>query len=91
MSILFNTDCVDVESWQLWPEKFQNKTNGVTPRRWIGFCNPELSKIISKWTRSEDWLTNTEKLVGLRKVELDHLLYIGSFFKHLSSELNCFF
>lgn len=55
------------EFYRLWPEKFQNKTNGVTPRRWIGFCNLELSKIISKWTGSEDWLTNTEKLVELRK------------------------
>ncbi|KAL3501487.1 hypothetical protein ACH5RR_035936 [Cinchona calisaya] len=55
------------EFYKLWPEKFQNKTNGVTPRRWIGFCNPELSRIITKWTGTEDWLMNTEKLVGLRK------------------------
>ncbi|KAI3467265.1 hypothetical protein Pfo_023928 [Paulownia fortunei] len=55
------------EFYKLWPEKFQNKTNGVTPRRWIRFCNPELSKIITKWTGSEDWLINTEKLVELRK------------------------
>ncbi|KAK6157852.1 hypothetical protein DH2020_012100 [Rehmannia glutinosa] len=53
--------------YKLWPEKFQNKTNGVTPRRWIAFCNPELSKIITKWTGSDDWLINTEKLVELRK------------------------
>ncbi|KAK9283893.1 hypothetical protein L1049_012148 [Liquidambar formosana] len=52
----------------LWPEKFQNKTNGVTPRRWILFCNPCLSKIITKWTRTEDWVLNTEKLAELRKV-----------------------
>ncbi|KAL0336488.1 UNVERIFIED_CONTAM: Alpha-1,4 glucan phosphorylase L-2 isozyme, chloroplastic/amyloplastic [Sesamum radiatum] len=55
------------EFYKLWPEKFQNKTNGVTPRRWIGFCNPELSGIITKWTGSEDWLINTEKLAELRK------------------------
>ncbi|XP_051122029.1 alpha-1,4 glucan phosphorylase L-2 isozyme, chloroplastic/amyloplastic-like isoform X2 [Andrographis paniculata] len=55
------------EFYKLWPEKFQNKTNGVTPRRWIKFCNPELSRIITKWIGSEDWLTNTEKLVELRK------------------------
>ncbi|KAJ4841149.1 Acid phosphatase pho1 [Turnera subulata] len=53
--------------YQLWPEKFQNKTNGVTPRRWIRFCNPELSKIITDWTGSEDWVLNTEKLVELKK------------------------
>ncbi|PPS12765.1 hypothetical protein GOBAR_AA07869 [Gossypium barbadense] len=53
--------------FQLWPEKFQNKTNGVTPRRWIRFCNPELSNIITSWTGSEDWVLNTEKLSELRK------------------------
>ncbi|KAL0385991.1 UNVERIFIED_CONTAM: Alpha-1,4 glucan phosphorylase L-2 isozyme, chloroplastic/amyloplastic [Sesamum radiatum] len=55
------------EFYKLWPEKFQNKTNGVTPRRWIAFCNPGLSSIITKWTGSEDWLINTEKLAELRK------------------------
>jgi len=53
---------------QLWPEKFQNKTNGVTPRRWIRFCNPDLSKIITKWIGTEDWVTDLEKLAILRKV-----------------------
>ncbi|XP_010258124.1 PREDICTED: alpha-1,4 glucan phosphorylase L-2 isozyme, chloroplastic/amyloplastic [Nelumbo nucifera] len=53
--------------YKLWPEKFQNKTNGVTPRRWIRFCNPDLSKIITKWTGNEDWVLNTEKLAELRK------------------------
>ncbi|KAK1317932.1 hypothetical protein QJS10_CPA05g00952 [Acorus calamus] len=53
--------------YKLWPEKFQNKTNGVTPRRWIRFCNPYLSDIITKWTGSEDWVLNTEKLAELRK------------------------
>lgn len=54
--------------WQLWPGKFQNKTNGVTPRRWILFCNPDLSKLITNWIGSEDWVLNTEKLGGLKKV-----------------------
>ncbi|CAN4122101.1 unnamed protein product [Withania somnifera] len=55
------------EFYELWPEKFQNKTNGVTPRRWLSFCNPELSEIITKWTGSDDWLVNTEILAELRK------------------------
>ncbi|KAJ0043028.1 hypothetical protein Pint_19118 [Pistacia integerrima] len=55
------------EFYKLWPDKFQNKTNGVTPRRWMLFCNPDLSKIISKWIGTEDWVTNTEKLAELRK------------------------
>jgi glucan phosphorylase len=32
----------------IWPTKFQNKTNGITPRRWLSFCSPELSQIITK-------------------------------------------
>ncbi|KAK2973465.1 hypothetical protein RJ640_007966 [Escallonia rubra] len=62
------------EFYKLWPEKFHNKTNGVTPRRWISFCNPELSKIITKWTRTEDWVINTEKLVELQKFADDEEL-----------------
>ncbi|KAJ4871642.1 Alpha-glucan phosphorylase 1 [Raphanus sativus] len=52
---------------KLWPDKFQNKTNGVTPRRWIRFCNPYLSEIITNWIGTEDWVLNTEKLSELRK------------------------
>jgi glucan phosphorylase len=53
---------------QLWPEKFQNKTNGVTPRRWLSFCNPQLSAVITKWLGSEEWVLDTEQLAGLRNV-----------------------
>ncbi|KAK9750693.1 hypothetical protein RND81_02G214300 [Saponaria officinalis] len=53
--------------YKMWPEKFQNKTNGVTPRRWIRFCNAALSEIITKWTGSEDWILQTEKLAELKK------------------------
>ncbi|KAG6523336.1 hypothetical protein ZIOFF_013192 [Zingiber officinale] len=53
--------------YKLWPEKFQNKTNGVTPRRWIRFCNPELSGILTKWIGTDEWVLNTEKLADLRK------------------------
>ncbi|CAH1431491.1 unnamed protein product [Lactuca virosa] len=60
--------------YKLWPKKFQNKTNGVTPRRWLSFCNPELSKIITKWTRTEDWVLNTEKLIELKKFADDEEL-----------------
>lgn len=51
---------------ELWPEKFNNKTNGVTPRRWLGFCNPELASLISETLKS-DWLTNLDELERLRE------------------------
>lgn len=62
---------------QLWPEKFQNKTNGVTPRRWIRFCNPELSSILTRWIGTDDWVLNTEKLEELRKVMVAGLIKLG--------------
>lgn len=54
--------------YKMWPDKFQNKTNGVTPRRWLKFANPKLSAVISKWLGSDEWVTDTTKLEGLRKV-----------------------
>lgn len=45
----------------LWPEKFNNKTNGVTPRRWLAFCNPGLRDLLNKFIGS-DWVTDLEQL-----------------------------
>ncbi|XP_065877761.1 alpha-glucan phosphorylase, H isozyme [Euphorbia lathyris] len=51
----------------IWPKKFQNKTNGITPRRWLRFCSPELSNIITKWLKTDKWITNLDLLAGLRE------------------------
>lgn len=45
----------------MWPEKFQNKTNGVTPRRFIALANPPLAALIDE-TIGGDWLRNLEQL-----------------------------
>jgi len=45
----------------MWPEKFQNKTNGVTPRRFIALANPPLAALIEEIIGG-DWLRNLEKL-----------------------------
>jgi starch phosphorylase len=49
----------------LWPNKFNNKTNGVTPRRWLAGCNPELANLITE-TIGKDWVTD---LAQLKKLE----------------------
>lgn len=50
---------------ELYPERFNNKTNGVTPRRWILGCNPELSALITENLGSEDWVTDLDRLRDL--------------------------
>nr|AOQ26245.1 PHS2 [Actinidia deliciosa] len=51
----------------IWPNKFQNKTNGITPRRWLRFCSPDLSHIITKWLKTDQWVTNLDLLTDLRQ------------------------
>jgi starch phosphorylase len=51
---------------ELYPGKIQNKTNGVTPRRWIHCCNPSLSNLISQTLGGPDeWLTRLDNLSKL--------------------------
>lgn len=56
--------------YEMTPEKFQNKTNGITPRRWLLLCNPGLSEIICEKI-GEDWPVRLEQLAGLRKFAKD--------------------
>ncbi len=51
--------------YQLWPNKFNNKTNGVTPRRWLAACNPELASLITK-TIGDKWITDLSQLEQLK-------------------------
>jgi starch phosphorylase len=48
----------------MWPEKFQNKTNGVTPRRFVKLANPRLSELISSKI-GDDWVKDLSQLKGL--------------------------
>ena len=50
------------EWYAVYPERFLNKTNGITQRRWLGLCNPELSELITKKVGSDAWLTDLSKL-----------------------------
>ena len=66
-----HTEIVKAETfndfYKMWPEKFQNKTNGVTPRRWLAWCNPALSAVITKWLGTEAWIQDLTLLKGLEK------------------------
>jgi glycogen phosphorylase len=49
---------------ELWPHKFNNKTNGVTQRRWLSLCNPGLAGLISERI-GEGWVTQLDQLKDL--------------------------
>ena len=47
---------------KIFPDKFQNKTNGVTPRRWLAFCNPGLSELITETLGTDAWINDMSLL-----------------------------
>ncbi len=47
--------------YELWPDKFNNKTNGVTPRRWLAMCNPGLRELLNE-TIGQDWVNELSLL-----------------------------
>lgn len=57
--------------YTIWPEKFSNKTNGVTPRRWLRTCNPELSELLTELSGSDSWVTSLEELEKLKGLAAD--------------------
>lgn len=57
--------------FKLYPEKFNNKTNGVTPRRWLQYANPELTSYVDSLLGNEEWKRDLTKLVELEKFAND--------------------
>lgn len=55
---------------KLWPEKFFNKTNGVTPRRWILMSNPKLSALVTEKI-GDGWLKDLDQMRGIEKYTSD--------------------
>ncbi|OJZ19687.1 MAG: glycogen phosphorylase [Thiobacillus sp. 65-29] len=51
--------------YELWPDKFNNKTNGVTPRRWLAHANPSLSALITREI-GDGWVADLGQLERLR-------------------------
>jgi len=53
--------------YEIYPEKFNNKTNGITQRRWLKYANPELSSLIDERLGNENWITDLDFLKDLEK------------------------
>ena len=58
----------------IWPEKFNNKTNGVTQRRWLNACNPGLAALLTEKLGSDAWVRDLSKLLDL-EAKGDDALY----------------
>jgi len=56
--------------YELWPEKFNNKTNGVTPRRWVAHSNPSMTALISEKI-GDTWINHFEEISQLNKYATD--------------------
>ena len=63
-------DTVLKDFYELWPERFSNKTNGVTPRRFVGLANPGLRKLLDE-TIGTGWLTDLYRLRALEPLADD--------------------
>lgn len=58
-------DSVLADWYKIYPERFQNKTNGITQRRWIALCNMELSSLITELLGSDQWVVKLDELKKL--------------------------
>ena len=74
--------------YAVYPERFQNKTNGVTPRRWMGLCNPELSQLI-KYRIGSDFLKDLSELNRLKPMIDDDLVRQFNAIKRQKKEQLC--
>ena len=55
------------EWYEIYPDRFQNKTNGITQRRWLALCNPELSALLTRLLGNADWVKDLDQLKKLEK------------------------
>ena len=71
-SQILKDDCF--KNWYaIYPERFQNKTNGITPRRWLGLCNPELVSLL-RTKVNKDFLLELDALSELKGQIDDELI-----------------
>lgn len=56
--------------YEIYPERFQNKTNGITPRLWLRACNPQLASLITEHI-GDSWVANLDYINGIEKYSDD--------------------
>jgi len=86
-SQILKDDCFK-EWYQAFPERFQNKTNGVTPRRWMGLCNPELTQLL-KYRIGGDFLKDLDRLAKLKPMIDDDMVRQFNAIKRQKKEQLC--
>ena len=74
--------------YEAFPQRFQNKTNGVTPRRWMGLCNPELTQMI-KYRIGADFLSDLDRLSKLKPMIDDDMVLQFNTIKRQKKEQLC--
>ena len=84
---ILKNDCFK-DWYQVFPQRFQNKTNGVTPRRWMGLCNPELTQLI-KYRVGGDFLKDMDKLAKLKPMIDDDMVAQFNAIKRAKKEQLC--
>ena len=66
-----HTDLIKTQlfsSWnEIYPDRINNKTNGITQRRWLALCNGELSSLITELLGDDGWITALDRLRSLEK------------------------
>ena len=86
-SQILKDDCFK-DWYAVYPDRFQNKTNGVTPRRWMGLCNPELTQMI-KYRIGGDFLSNLDRLNKLKPMIDDDMVRQFNKVKRIKKEQLC--
>ena len=84
---ILKEDCFK-DWYHMFPQRFQNKTNGVTPRRWMGLCNPELTQML-KYRIGGDFLKDMDRLAKLKPMIDDDMIRQFNAIKRTKKEQLC--
>ena len=84
---ILKNDCFK-DWYYAFPERFQNKTNGITPRRWLGLCNPQLTAMLREKVGG-DFLKNLDLIGELKDQIYDETVVEFNDIKHLKKEQLC--